>query len=674
MKNIDPWNYKTLPDILRRRAKLQKDELLYIFLADGENEKDKYSYKKLDHQAKAIAVEIQKISEKGDRVLMLFPSGMEYIVSLFGCFYSGTIAVPAYPPRRNRNFFRIQSIINNSGATIAMTTKSIFNLIDRNFADEESLKGIKWIIFEDVNLDDEKNWNNPNLLPDDIALLQYTSGSTGAPKGVMVSHKNIVVNSEIIRKAFEYHQHHSLVVSWLPSFHDMGLIGCTFQPLYSGYPTVFMPPVSFLQKPENWFKAVTKYKGTSIGAPNFSYDYCTEKIAKEDLVNYNLSNLNNVFCGAEPIRKETFVNFTEKFKTSGFLKNAFYPCYGLAENTLIVTGGYNSDEPKYINIDSTFLEKNKIKILDKETENSKSFVGCGHVWNDTKVKIVNPEKFIECNNDEVGEIWVQGPSVCKGYWNNPEETERTFNAFLSDKKEGSFLRTGDLGFMYEDNLFVTGRIKDLIIIRGVNHYPHDIEHSTEKCHEALRPNSNAAFSVDIFNEERLVIVQEVERTHIRNLNAEEIFENIRKTISKEFDLQIYAISLIKTGSIFKTSSGKIQRRACKKAFLENSLNEVVSWKQEILETEILSEEIPSDLESVQEWIINWLSRKLNIKKDLIDPEKSILSYGLDSLTAVELEQEVNTKFGIKWSVASFIQENKISALAKEGFELIKKKD
>jgi len=674
MKNIEPKEFKTLPDILRRRAEIQKDELLYTFLADGENEKDKYSYQKLDHQAKAIAAEIQKVAKKGDRVLMLYPAGMEYIASLYGCFYSGAIAIPAYPPRRNRNFFRIQSIINNSGATIAMTTKSIYNLIDRNFADEESLKNIKWIIFEDIDLENAKGWLNPNLIPDDLAILQYTSGSTGTPKGVMVSHGNVMANSEFIRIAFEYKQHNSLAVSWLPSFHDMGLIGCTFQSLYAGYPTVFMPPVAFLQKPENWFKAVTKYKGTSIGAPNFSYDYCTEKISEEELINYDLSNLDNVFCGAEPIRKETFVNFTEKFKTSGFLKNAFYPCYGLAEGTLIVTGGNNSEEPKYINIDSSTLEKNKIKILEKETENSQSFVSCGHAWTDTKVVLVNPETFEKCKVDEVGEIWVQGSSVCKGYWNNPEETERTFNAYLKDGKTGPFLRTGDLGFFVDDNLYITGRIKDLIIIRGVNHYPNDIEHSIEKCHEALRPNSNAAFSVDINNEERLVIVQELERTYMRNLNSEEVFENIRKQISIEFDLQIYAIVLIKTGSIFKTSSGKIQRRACKKAFLENSLNEIASWKQEITETKNILEEIPSTINEVQEWIINWLSKKLKINKELIDPEKAITSYGLDSLTAVELEQEVNTKFGINWSVASFLQENKISELAKEGFELIKKKD
>lgn len=272
MKTIEPKDFKTLPDILRQRAEIQKDELLYIFLEDGENEKEKYSYQKLDHQAKAIAAEIQKISNKGDRVLMLFPSGMEYITSLYGCLYSGAIAIPAYPPRRNRNFFRIQSIINNSGARIAMTTRSIFSLIDKNFAGEESLKNIKWIIYEDIDIENEKSLTDPNLHPNDIALLQYTSGSTGAPKGVMVSHKNIVANSEIIKKSFAYKQHISVGVNWLPSFHDMGLIGCIFQPCYTGFPSVLMPPVAFLQKPENWFKSVTKYKGTSIGGPNFTFD------------------------------------------------------------------------------------------------------------------------------------------------------------------------------------------------------------------------------------------------------------------------------------------------------------------------------------------------------------------------------------------------------------------
>nr|AXN93611.1 PuwC [Anabaena sp. UHCC-0399] len=491
------------------------------------------------------------------------------------------MAVPAYPPRRNQNLSRLQAIVADAQATVILTTKSLLPQLQEWFSQNAELAAIKLLATDDLNSNLAANWQAPQLSQDSLAFLQYTSGSTGKPKGVMVSHGNLLHNSEYLKQAFGLSSE-SISVSWLPSFHDMGLIEGILQPLYTGFLGVLMPPVSFVQQPIRWLKAITRYRGTHGGSPNFGYDLCTRKITPAQIQQLDLSSWNNAYCGAEPVSKATLEKFTEIFQACGFRSNAFDPCYGLAEATLMVSGGLVEDEPVYCAVETEALENNQVVISQGEQQNVKQLVGCGRAWLDTKIAIAHPENLTQCKPDEIGEIWVSGATVACGYWQRPEETKQTFHAYLADTKQGPFLRTGDLGFLRDGELFVTGRIKDVLIIRGRNHYPQDIELTVEQSHPALRPSCGAAFTVTVKGEEKLIVVQEVERSWLRKLDGEAVIIAIRKAIAQQHELQIYATFLIKTNTIPKTSSGKIQRRLCREKLLTGKLEVLASDNKNLI--------------------------------------------------------------------------------------------
>ena len=357
----------------------------------------------------------------------------------------------------------------------------------------------------------------------------------------------------------------------------MGLVGGVLQPLYGGFPVTLMSPVDFLQKPLRWLQANSRYKATTSGGPNFAYDLCVRRITDEQKATLDLSNWEVAFNGAEPIRADTLERFAAAFEPCGFRASAFYPCYGMAETTLIVSGGVKATQPTIKIIQGEPLEQNQVVPAFNQKDGTRTLVSCGQTRLEQQIVIAHPETLKICLPDEVGEIWVSGDSVAQGYWNRSEETEHTFKAYLADSGEGPFLRTGDLGFLHDGEIFITGRIKDLIIIRGRNHYPQDIELTVEQSHAALRLSHGAAFSVDVDDVEQLVIAQEVERSYLRNLNVNEIVTAMCQSVAQQHEIQIYAILLLKTGSIPKTSSGKIQRYACRTGFLNNSLDVVSDW-------------------------------------------------------------------------------------------------
>ena len=410
---------------------------------------------------------------------------------------------------------------------------------------------------------------------DTLAFLQYTSGSTGVPKGVVLTHANLMHNSASIAYAFE-HTRSGSGVFWLPSYHDMGLIGGILQPLYIGQANVLLSPMSFLQKPFRWLQAISRYRCTISGGPNFAYDLCVSKISPEQRATLDLSNWRLAFNGAEPVRAETIDRFTEYFEPCGFRREAFYPCYGMAEATLIITGGFKSAPPVCRSFDGEALEKNQVLDALGDEAGARELVGCGANLLDQQLVIADPHTLTRAAADQVGEVWISGPSVAQGYWNRPEETAHTFQAYLQDGGDGPFLRTGDLGFLQDGELFICGRLKDLIIIRGRNYYPHDIERSVGASHSRLRAGQGAAFSVEVDSRERLAVVYEVERRQQREL--EPVIEAIRREVATEFELPVEAIVLIKAGSIPKTSSGKIQRYACRQGFLEGSLETIAQWR------------------------------------------------------------------------------------------------
>lgn len=649
MAAIKPKEFPTLVDLLNERSNNQPNQTAYIFLEEGETESCKLTYQQLDQQAMAIAASLQSIAKPGERALMLYPPGIEFLTAFFGCLYAGMIPVPAYPPRSNHNLTRLESIISDAEANFILTTTPVLDKIKGKLQEKNQFTPIHYLATETVSTQFASDWEKPTIDKNTLAFLQYTSGSTGTPKGVMVTHQNLLHNQRLIKMAMG-HSEKTIFVGWLPLFHDMGLVGNVLQPLYLGIPSILMSPVAFLQKPIRWLQAISRYKATTSGGPNFAYDLCAEKIKPEQCTDIDLSSWTVAFNGAEPVRAETLKKFTKTFAPYGFRSQAFYPCYGMAETTLFVSGGLQSLSPVVQTVNRTQLQHNVVEPIQAQQDQSvesQTLVGCGQTFFE-KIIIVNPDSHIRCQPNQVGEVWVAGASVAQGYWNQPDVTENTFQARLADTGEGPFLRTGDLGYFQQGELFITGRIKDVIIIRGCNHYPQDIEQTVEKAHPGLRANCGAAFSVEIDGTEQLVITQEVERTYIRKLDVDEVVAAIRKAVSEEHELLVAGIILLKTASIPKTSSGKIQRHACKQGFLDSSLKAVASWTGMIAETASTPSQPtskPKTAREIQQWIIYWLSQKLKLEPWAVDPNKALADYGLDSVTAVELAESLGSWLG-----------------------------
>lgn len=569
--------FNSLIALLRYRVLHQPDQTAYIFLQDEEIESERLTYRELDQKAQAIALQLQSMNAVGKRALLLYPPGLEYITAFFGCLYANVVAVPAYPPRRNQKMSRLMAIVTDAQATVALTTTSVFTNLQGRFLESPELAALNWLTTDNLISEASSNWQEPQANGDTLAFLQYTSGSTGIPKGVMISHGNLLDNSQLIHQSFQ-HTSKSWGLIWLPPYHDMGLIGGVIQPLYGGFPVTLMSPVDFLQKPYRWLSAISRYRATTSGGPNFAYELCVQKITPEQRANLDLSSWDVAFNGAEPIRADTLERFISTFEPCGFRREAFFPCYGMAETTLIVSGSLKTAPPTIYSVNKKDMEQNRIVVTTSKYEETRTIVGCGQVLSG-QVVIVNPDTLTRCSSGQVGEIWVSGASVAQGYWNRPVETAQAFQAFLADTHEGPFLRTGDLGFVQDEELFITGRIKDVIIIRGRNYYPQDIELTVEQSHPALKPASGAVFAVEVAGQERLVVVQEVERSYLRKLDVNQVVGDIRQAVAREYDQQIYATVLVKTGSIPKTSSGKIQRRACREAFLNGSLDVVQDWSE-----------------------------------------------------------------------------------------------
>jgi acyl-CoA synthetase (AMP-forming)/AMP-acid ligase II len=576
-------NYSTVVDLLRDRASYQPEQTLYTFLADGESESGRLTYQELETQARAIAAQLQSLVKPGSRALVVYPypAGLEFVAAFLGCLYAGVVAVTDNPPRHGKSLMKLQERVISSQATIALTTQDLLTSIKEQLAKNPELAPhltqIPWVATDEVPASCAADWSEPKIDSDTLAFLQYTSGSTGTPKGVMVTHGNILHNSEVIYQSFE-HSPNSRILIWLPLYHDMGLIGGVMQPLYSGGRTVLMSPVSLIQKPLRWLQGISRYQINSSGGPNFAYDLLCRLITPEQRETLDLSSWDVAFSGAEPVRAETLERFTTLFEPCGFRREAFYPCYGMAETTLFISGGYKTDRSIVHYLDSPALEQNRVDAIEASQPGARAIVGCGRAWLEDRIIIVNPEDFTQCPDDRVGEIWVAGAGVGKGYWNQAEETERTFQAYLADTGEGPFMRTGDLGYLHDGDVFITGRLKDLMILWGRNHYPQHIELTVEKSHPALRPNCGAAFSAELAGEERLVIVYEIERTALRSLVVDEVVGAIRQAVAEEHIADVYAVLLVKTGNIPKTSSGKIQRRLCRTKFLEGSFESVGEWR------------------------------------------------------------------------------------------------
>lgn len=562
-----------LIDVLRYWAEQVPDQRAFCF-TDGEQEEQWLTYTQLDAKARAIGARLQALGMQGERALLLYGPGLDFVTGFLGCLYAGMVAIPAYPPRKNRNTSRIQAISDDAGAKVALTVSDVADRVENLLDDTPRLRELTWLATDNIDAAQASNLQPPALASDQLAVLQYTSGSTGTPKGVMLTHANIMANLRMITQAFEPSRD-ALGVFWLPTYHDMGLVGGVLLPISIGRISVLMSPVTFLQKPIRWLRAISKYGATISGGPNFAYDLCVEKVTREQMAELDLSKWQLAFNGAEPVRAETLENFARKFSAVGFKAEAFYPCYGMAETTLIVSGGKKGEPPVQRTFDGASLDQGSVVNVEPGMQGARSLVSCGRVIPDGQVVIVDPETRHELQADGIGEIWIRSSSVGQGYLNKPEITEEVFHAYLSNPKRGPYLRTGDLGFLFDGELFVTGRLKDMIIVRGVNRYPQDIEATVEKSSDRLRATASAAFAVDYEGRERLVIVSEVIRG--KNENWDDVIKAIRREVTADHELPPDAVFLVRHGSIPKTSSGKIQRHACRDGFRQGELYEIARW-------------------------------------------------------------------------------------------------
>jgi len=670
----------TMVDLLASRVADHLDRTAFVFLdeRDGASE---ITFAELDRRARLIAARLALELQPGDRALLVYPAGLEFISAFFGCLYAGVIAVPATYPKPKRPMPRLQRIALDAGAHVALSTAQTLMALDPELLSADAATS-QWIATDE--LDDELAglWQPPETAASDLALLQYTSGSTSDPKGVMVTHANLLNNLECIRQSFgigetEDDRVWATGVFWLPAYHDMGLVGGILTPLYMGGRSVLMSPTSFLQRPMRWLQAIHDYHATISGAPNFAYEYCVRRTTPDQRAALDLSHWRLAFCGAEPIRAETLTHFAEAFGPAGFGVQSFYPCYGLAETTLLAAGGDYRREPRVLAVNRAALADHRVvPACGEPVEMTQRLVCCGQPMPDHSLVIVRPETSVPCPDGQVGEILIQGPSLAQGYWNRPEETQQVFGAAV-DGRPGRFLRTGDLGFFREGELYVTGRVKDIIIIRGRNHYPQDIEQSAEEAHPAVLPG--AAFALNGDGPERLVVVHQLDRQY-RGADHQQIAQAIRRAIVEQHELDPAAIVLIRQTSLPITSSGKVQRNLCREQYLAGELKVIHAWTNPAgngqspsaakgrIDVQVDSSgvalnrngisrsasrriaarsvELDRTAERIETWLLEWLVARLSLDAADVSRDRPFAEFGVDSLTAVELSHELETQFKV----------------------------
>ena len=659
-------NSNTLVGLLRERSVSMAQHPVYTFISGDPVREHVITYEALDRRARSVAVQLQARCHLGDRVLLLHKSGIGFLAAFFGCLYAGVIPVTAYPPRHGRRMPGLEGMASDAEATMALTDPETLNDLDSCLDKAPILRRLDWIACDSTNASLENQWNPPDLSGDMLAYLQYTSGSTSKPKGVMVSHENLLCNLRHLESGFSFSPD-SVMVSWLPVFHDMGLILGLLQSAFSGGTCIFMASATFAQRPLRWLKAISDYRATHSAAPNFAYDLCVDMITDSDRNALDLRTWSFAINAAETVRFETIQRFNRAFAPCGFAPSAFKPSYGLAEAVLRVTCTLPGSDNVFYTVDAESLKKNQVLEVERDFPDARVLVGCGGYHPETEICIVDPNSQKKCTVDSIGEIWVRGSSVAKGYWQNEEATQQTFGVTLTDTGEGPWLRTGDLGFVRSGELFVVGRLKELIIIRGNNYYPQDVEATVQQSHPDLQLDAGAAFSVETSGEERLVVVQEVRRTAVRNLNTNSILEAIRSAIYTEHGIELVELVLVRPVSISKTSSGKIMRNFTRQRFLDAELKSVFWWKIADDENEVENAQVTikdpfevfengCDIHSLprseqhallQDLICDQAVALMDIDSQIsLDPQRSLIELGLDSIGAVAMSERLGDRVGL----------------------------
>jgi len=619
---------------LRGRASERPDQAAFVSSIDDPSKRTALTYAQLDRRARAIAACLQDLDLAGQRVMLAYPPGLEFIAALFGALYAGCVAVPAYRPR-HRALDRFEALASDAGAPVALSTAATISQFKSTAG---PAAGIPWLATDDMADARAEGWVEHDPPRDSLAMIQYTSGSTRRPKGVMLSHANLIENTRAISDAFEIPEKTTGVV-WLPQYHDMGLIGGVLAPVFSGMTMIVIPPAAFLKNPFLWLDAISKSGATISGGPNFAYDLCVRKITAEQHATLDLSSWSLAFIGAEAVRPATLDRFAETFAPHGFNREAFYPCYGLAEATLMVTGPKSGIGAAVRAFSDEALSQNRVEPLPDTAPHARRLVGCGAPVGSLRLAIIDAQTLAPAGPDRVGEVWIAGESVGQGYWRDPQQTAATFNARRSDNGDGPFLRTGDLGFIHERQLYVTGRVDDLIIVRGLNHHPQDIEATARESHPLLASGLGAAFAVDEGDTQRLVLVHEVERDGRCDLAP--VVAAVRAAVLEEHGLALDTVVLIRCGTIAKTSSGKVQRRASRAAFVAGQLKALEAHSPR---TNPASSVPPAQSAAFAAVCQHALALSGAGLAD-VTPETPISALGLDSLQRVELLAALDSRFG-----------------------------
>jgi len=570
---------KTVVALLRARADEMGPKTAFIYL-DGRGAVQSMTYGELETRARAIGARFSRQANRGERVLLAYPSGLEFVEAFFGCLYAGVLPVPAYLPHPfllKRAFPRLKAIIRDSRPALGLSTEASIQML-KNLTSAEP-RALDWAATDTIDSDGNRDFKGLKLESDSPAILQYSSGTSSKPRGVLLSHANVLCNSRNICRLLR-HSPNTTIVNWLPHSHDMGLITTALVCLQTGGLGVLLSTIAFLKEPALWLEALSRYKGSSSPAPNFAYELCVRRTTPAQRARLDLSRWSAALNGAEPVRAETLERFCRSFRAHGFRRNAFYPCYGLAEATLMVTGGKLLAGPVLLGLDRQAMERGRVELRPVKDKRACVLVGCGRPLPAHQVLIVDPDSRRRCGPERIGEIWVSGPSVALGYWNQPKETERTFHARLKDHPGRRFLRTGDLGFMREGQLFVTGRLKDMIIINGEKHYPEDFERTAQESSPMIRPSGCAAFSVPGEGTERLVLVVEAELANSRRSNpamkkTKPMSSHIRGIVERAIwthHLISAEVCVLRPGGLPRTTSGKVQRNVCRSEFLAHRLN------------------------------------------------------------------------------------------------------
>jgi acyl-CoA synthetase (AMP-forming)/AMP-acid ligase II len=564
----------TIVDSMVEHAQVRPDEIAFRFIADIAQTAQELSYAQLLQGASSIAEFLRNTVEPGSRIMLFFPPGLAYIKTFYGCLLAGMVAVPLYPPRRNVKSDRIIKVAQSCQSTMALTTESELAVVKGSWDEQNTVDfPLTFYATDRISSAGNHDTHRQEIDPAAPAFLQYTSGSTGTPKGVIITHQNIIANMRHLALMSTAHKD-DVFVNWLPLFHDLGLVTAVLLPVYLGAPSVLMAPATFIRDPVVWLKTIDRYGGSLCGAPNFAFELCVKKIAESELSNIDISTWRVAYNAAEPVSSDTITRFSKRFSVCGFKEETFYPSYGMAEATVLVTGGEASAKPLHLTVDKRLLAEQKLELVDESHPLATKIVACGAALPPHDVRIVDPQTCRELANGVVGEIWFSGPSVSPGYWQLDEITAATFEQIIVGCNENTnrYLRTGDLGVVFGGELFVTGRIKDLIILNGRNYYPQDIELSTAEAHAAIRGGYIAAFSRVDDNVEQLVIVAEIEREYLRTMNADEVISAIRQCVFRDHEVNADQIVLIKPYKIPVTSSGKIQRKQTKKMLLAEELD------------------------------------------------------------------------------------------------------